>query len=120
MVLVKNLEFFLLLAKKGQVKVFGDVLNWKLAFLVYKNTDLRKSQNLHFSKGKKIVIFSSFRFGKIGPEKVFGDEVNRKLASKDYKNIGLRKSQNLDFPKGAGPWFWSNIWNFFLFSFLAK
>ena len=99
------------------MKVFGDVLDWKLAFLVYKNTDLRKSQNLHFSKGKKFVIFSSFRrFGEIGPEKVFGDVVNRKLASQGYKNVDLRKSQNLHFPKGARPWFWSKNWNL-LFSF---
>ena len=65
MVLVKNLKFFLLFVfskKKGQVKIIGDVLDWELAFLIYKNTDLRKSQNLRFSKGKKFVIFSSFPF----------------------------------------------------------
>ena len=64
MVLVKNLSFFLLfvLAKKGQVKVFGDILERKLAVLAYKNIDLKKSQNLHFSKGKNFFIFSSFRF----------------------------------------------------------
>ena len=84
----------------------GDVLDWELAFLIYKNTDLRKSQNLRFSKGKKICHFFFFSiFGEIGPEKVFGDDVNRKLASKDYKNIGLRNSQNLHSPKGARPWF---------------
>ena len=72
MVLVKNLSFFLLfgLAKKGQVKVFGDILERKLAVLAYKNIDLKKSQNLHFSKGKNFFIFSSFRFGEIGLEKV--------------------------------------------------
>ena len=31
--------------------VFGDVLYRKLAFFDHKNIDLKKSQNLHFSKG---------------------------------------------------------------------
>ena len=112
MVLVKNLSFFLLfvLAKKGQVKVFGDILERKLAVLAYKNIDLKKSQNLHFSKGKNFFIFSSFRFWRNRARK----------GAKDYKNIGLRKSQNLHSPKGARPWFWSKIRNFLFFSFLAK
>ena len=51
--------------------MFGDAVGRKLAFLVYKNIDLRKSQNLHFSKGvsrmvlvKNLIFF--FVFGKIG------------------------------------------------------
>ena len=45
-------EIFLLFVfgKIGQEKVFSDAVGRKLAFLVYKNIDLRKSQNLHFSK----------------------------------------------------------------------
>ena len=73
--------------------MFGDAVGRKLAYLVYKNIDLRKSQNLHFS----VKFFLLFLSGKIDQEKVFGDVVNRKLASEDCKNIDLRKSQNLHF-----------------------
>ena len=62
MVLIKNLKFFLFLffGKIGQ-KVFGDAVGRKLAYLVYKNIDLRKSQNLHFSKKKlKFFLFVFF------------------------------------------------------------
>ena len=34
----------------GPEKVFGDVVNRKLASEDYKNIDLRKSQNLHISR----------------------------------------------------------------------
>ena len=34
-----------------QEKVFGEVLERKDAFLGYKNIDLKKPLNLHFSKG---------------------------------------------------------------------
>ena len=107
--------------------MFDDFLDWKVAFLVFKNIDLRKSQNLHFSKEvspwfwSKICHFFFFSiFGQIGPEKVFGDVVNRKLASQDYKKIDLRKSQKLHFPKGARPLFWSKIWNLFFSFFFGK
>ena len=55
MVLVKNLQFFLLFAfgKIGRVKVFGHDANRKLASKDYKNIRLRKSQNLHFRKGAR-------------------------------------------------------------------
>ena len=63
MVLVKISVYFLLLsflAKYNQKAVWNDV-NRKLASKDYNNIDLRKSQNLHFSKrlvhgsaGKKI------------------------------------------------------------------
>lgn len=49
----KNLEFRLLFfANKLFFKrVFGDIVNRKLAFVDYKNTDLKKLQNLHFCNG---------------------------------------------------------------------
>ena len=51
MVLVKNLNFFsFVFGKIGQEKVFGDVVNRKLASEDYKNIDLKKSQNLYISK----------------------------------------------------------------------
>ena len=109
---MKNLSFFLLFVfgEIGPEKDFVGVVNRKLACQHYKNIGLRKSQNLHFSKGKFFFIFSSFRFWRNRARK----------GAKDYKNIGLRKSQNLHSSKGARPWFWSKIRNFFFFSFLAK
>ena len=52
MVLVKNLKFLqcFLLGTFLLEKVLGDVLYRKLAFFDHKNIDLKKSQNLHFSK----------------------------------------------------------------------
>ena len=59
MVLVKTVKFFLFVfGKIGQEKVFGDVVNRKLASKDYKKIDLRKSQNLHFSK--KFELFFLF------------------------------------------------------------
>ena len=41
--------------------MFGDAVGRKLAYLVYKNIDLRKSQNLHFSKKNlKFFLFIFF------------------------------------------------------------
>ena len=48
--IMKSLYFFFL-GKTRQKKVIGNVLDRKLAFLDYKNNDLKKSKNLHFSKG---------------------------------------------------------------------
>ena len=46
--IIISLSFFFL-GKTRQKKVFGNVLYRKLAFLDYKNNDLKKSKNLHFS-----------------------------------------------------------------------
>ena len=43
-------SFFL--SKISQIKEFDDVLDRELAFLDNKNIDLKKSQNLQFSKGR--------------------------------------------------------------------
>ena len=53
MVLAKINKFLYLfmLDKKAQEKEFCNLLAGKLAFLDYKNNDLKKSKNLHFSKG---------------------------------------------------------------------
>ena len=111
----------------GPEKVFVDVVNRKLASQDYKSIGLRKSQNLHFPKGSRPWcwskiwnVFYFFFFGEIGREKVFGDVLERKLAVLAYKNNDLKESQNLHFSKRVRPWFWSKIWNFFFFSFLAK
>ena len=47
--IMKSLYFFFL-GKIRQKKVIGNVLYRKLAFLDYKNNDLKKSKNLHFSR----------------------------------------------------------------------
>ena len=48
--IMKSLYFFFL-GKIRQKKVIGNVLYRKLAFLDYKNNDLKKSKNLHSPKG---------------------------------------------------------------------
>ena len=48
---IMNFLLFFFLGKIRQKKVFGKVLDRKLAFLDYKNMDLKKSQNWQFSKG---------------------------------------------------------------------
>ena len=53
MVLVQKWPFFqiFLLGNIGQENVFYDILEWKNAFLGYKNNKLKKSKNWHLSKG---------------------------------------------------------------------
>ena len=53
MVLAKINKFLymFMLGKTGQEKEFCNFLDRKLAFLDYKNMDLKKSQNWHFSQG---------------------------------------------------------------------
>ena len=52
MILVKKLKFIhrFFLNKVAQEKMFGGVLDRKLALLDNKNTDSRTLQNLHFTK----------------------------------------------------------------------
>ena len=53
MVLLKNLTFVHLffLGKKAKNKRFSYLLDIIIALLEYKNINLKRSQNLHFSKG---------------------------------------------------------------------
>ena len=53
MVLAKINKFLCLFmsGKAGQEKEFFNFLDRKVAFLDYKNNDLKKSKNWHFSKG---------------------------------------------------------------------
>ena len=80
----------------GLKKVFRDDLYRKLAFLDHKNTDLKKSQNLRFSKevspcfSQKFQIDLSFFFlGKYCLGKVFGEFPDSKIAVLDHKNTDL-------------------------------
>ena len=79
MVLVKNLKFrqWFFLGSFLLKKVFGDVLYRKLAFFDRKNIDIKKTQNLYFSKGvfvhgfgQKFQIGLFFRFKQIWPTKI--------------------------------------------------
>ena len=60
--LVRNWPFFhlLFLGYIGQENVFYDILERKNAFLGYKNKKLKKSKNLHFSKGVSPWFWSKF------------------------------------------------------------
>ena len=70
MVLVQNWLFFhvFILGNIGQENVFYDILEWKNAFVGYKNENFKKSKNWEFSKGvspwfwSKIGHFSIFSF----------------------------------------------------------
>ena len=95
MVLVQKWLFFqlLFLGNIGQENVFYDILEWKNAFLGYKNKTFKKSKHWHFPKGlthgfgPKNGHFSKFFFlGNIGHENVFYNILERKNAFLGYKN----------------------------------
>ena len=75
----KNSHFsnFFFLGNIGQKNVFCDILERKNAFLCYKNKNLKKSKNCHFSKGLTHGFwsingrFSNFFLWNIGQENVF-------------------------------------------------
>ena len=84
--------------------MFGNVLDRKLAFLDYKNMDLKKVAKLAFSqRGSSMVLPKIMKFlylfvlPKTGEEKVFNNVLDRKLVFLDYKNIVLKKVSNLPF-----------------------
>ena len=85
----KNGHFsdFLFLGNISLKNVFFDILEWKKAFLGYKNNNLKKSKQWHFSKGvnpwfwSKNGYFCNFFFlWKIGQKNVFYDILGRKNA----------------------------------------
>ena len=76
----KNSHFFnfLFSGNIGQANVFYNIVEWKNAFLGYKNKKLKKSKNWHFFKGvnpwfwSKNRLFSNCYFSvNIGQENVF-------------------------------------------------
>ena len=92
--------------------MFGNFLDRKLAFLDYKNNDLKKLKNLHLSMvlDKINQFLYLFMLGKTGQEKKeFCNFLDRQLAFLDYKNNDLKKSKNLHFCKGVSPWFWPKL-----------
>ena len=48
---IKKSLYFFFLGKIRQIKVIGNVLDRKVAFVDYKNDNLKNSKKLHFSKG---------------------------------------------------------------------
>ena len=103
---------FFFLGNIGQENVFNDILEWKNAFLGYKNKKFKKSKNGHFS------MF--FFIGNIGQENVFYDILERKNTFQAYKSKKFKKSRNWDFSKGDNPWFWSKNGHFSMFFFIGN
>ena len=78
----------------GLGKVFVDFLDRKITFPDHKNTDLKRLQNLHFSKRVSPWVWlkiSNFFIvsKKILLKKVFADVLDRKLAFLDHRNTAL-------------------------------
>ena len=128
MVLVQKWPFFQFFfwPTIDQENVFCDILEWKNAFLGYKNKKFKKSKNWHFSKGvnpwfwsKNWPFFQLFFLGSIGQENVFYDILERKNAFLGYKNKKFKKSKNWHFSKGVNAWFWSKNGHYSKFFFLA-
>ena len=88
MVLVQKWPFVELffLSYSDQENVIYDILEWKNAFLRYKNKKFQKAKNWHFSQGvnpwfwSKDGHFSNFFLGYLGQENVFCDILERKNA----------------------------------------
>ena len=121
----KNGHFsnFFFLGNIGQKNVFYDILEWKKAFLGYKNKMFKKWKNWHFPKGvnrwfrsKNGHVFNFFFLGNIGQKNVVYDILERKDAFLGYKNKEFIKCKSWHFSKGVNPWFRSkngHFWNFF-------
>ena len=127
MVLIQKCPFFQLffLGNISQENVFYDILEWKNAFLGYKNKKFKSWKNWYFSKGVnpwfwfKSGHFSNCFFGNIGQENVFYDILERKDSFLGYKNKKFKNSKNWPFSKGVNPEFWSKNGHFSNFYFWA-
>ena len=103
MVLVEKWRIFstFFLGNIGQKNAFYDILEWKNAFLVYKNKKFKKWKNSHFYKGVNPCFwcknghFSNFFFlGNIAEQNVFYDILEQKNALLGYINKKFKKSKN--------------------------
>ena len=91
----------------GQKNVFYDILEWKNAFLGYKNKKFKKWKYWHFSKGVNPWFSSKnghfgnlFILGNVGQENVFYNILERENSFKTIKTR-TSKSRKIDiFPKG--------------------
>ena len=126
MVLVQKspvLQLFFL-GNIAQDNVFYDILEWKHAFLGYKNNKFKKSKNYHFSKGVNLLFcsknghFFNFFLGNKNQKNVFYHILERKNVFLGSKKKKFKKPKNWHFCKGVNPWFWSkngHFSNFFFF-----
>ena len=111
----------------GQESIFYDILERKNTFLRYKNKNLQKLKNWHFSKGVNPWFcsinghFSYFVFsGNISQANVFYDILQRKNPFLCYQEEKLKKSKNWHFFKGVNPRFWWKNGHFANFGFLSQ
>ena len=112
MVCLQKWQFFQFccLGNIGQVNVFYDILERKIAFLSYKNNKFKKSKNGHFCKGVNPLFWSNnsnffnFFLGIIGQENVFYDILERKNTFLGYISKNFKKLKNCHFSKGVNPW----------------
>ena len=102
----------------SQENEFYDILERQSSFLGYKNKELKKLKNWHFSKGvnpwfcSKYGHFSNFFLGNVRQENDFYDILERKSFFLGYKNQEFKNSKNWHFSKGVNPWFWSKYGHF--------
>ena len=132
MVLVQKWPFFHLffLTNIGQENVFHVILEWKNAFLGYKNKKFKKSKNWDFSKGVNPWFWSKnghfskvFFFRQYRPGKCLLRYFTTKNSFLGYKNKNFKKSKHWHFYKGVNPWFWSkndHYFNLFFKAILAR
>ena len=129
MVLAKIIKilYFFFLGKIRPKKVFGNVLDRKLAFLDYKNMDFKKVAKLAiFQRGQPMVSTKIMKFlylfflGKIRQKKVFGNVLDRKLAFLDYTNMDLKKVAKLAFLQRGQPMVLAKIMKFLYVFFLGN
>ena len=110
----------------GQENVFYDILEWKNAFLGYKNKTFKKSKNWDFPKGVSPMDFCARRpffrlsLSNIGQENVFYDILVRKYVLLGYKNKKFKKSTNWYFLESFNPYFWFQNGQFSKFFFFRK
>ena len=127
MVLVQKWQFFQLfsLGTICQKNVFYDILDWRKAFLGYKNKKFEKWKNWHFSKGvnpwfwSKNNHFFIFFLGNKGQKNVFYNILEWKNAFLGYKNMKFKKWNNRHFSKGVNRWFCSKNGPFANFRFFG-
>ena len=116
MVLIQKGPFFQIffLGNAGQENVFYDILEWRNAFLGYKNNNFKKFKNWHFCKGvnpwfwyKNGHFSNSFFLVNISQENVYYDILEWKNAFLGHKNNKFKSPKFDIFQKalthGFGP-----------------
>ena len=129
MVLVHKWPFFqvFFIGNICQENVFYYILEWKNAFLGYKNKNSKQSKKWHFSKRvnpwfwyKNDHFSKFFFFRQYKPGKYRYDNLERKNSFLGYKNKKLKKWKTWHFSKRVNPWFWSKNGHFSNVHFQAE